>query len=168
MARELAGRPSLVLVTGRYKDVDERVRRFVDREVSIGDYVLSGGELAAMVIVDAVARLLPGVVGDSESVETDSFESGRLDAPYYTRPPDFRGHAVPEVLRSGDHGAIAAWRRKESLRRTLILRPDLVAAGAFGRDELEVLREIIDDAHEIVERSVRRTEGKTDGEHSPD
>ena len=150
MARELAGRPRVVLIAGRYKDVDDRVRRGIDDEVSIGDYVLSGGELAAMVVVDAVARLLPGVVGDRDSVDTDSFEEDRLDAPYYTRPASSDGSEVPEVLRSGHHGRIARWRRKEGLRRTLIWRPDLLVRSGVDDEERALLREILEETREVV------------------
>ena len=117
----------LVLVCGRYKGVDERVSdRLIDEELSIGDFVLSGGEPAALCVVDSVARLLPGVVGTFDSVESDSFHSGLLDAPYYTRPAEYLGMKVPEVLLSGHHAAIARWRREQALRRTLERRPDLL------------------------------------------
>jgi tRNA (guanine37-N1)-methyltransferase len=123
----LATLDHLVLVCGRYKGVDERVReRLVDEELSIGDFVLSGGEPAALCVVDAVARLLPGVVGTFDSVESDSFHSGLLDAPYYTRPAEYRGWNVPEVLLSGHHGEIARHRREQALRRTFERRPDLL------------------------------------------
>jgi tRNA (guanine37-N1)-methyltransferase len=126
-AIEYAGLEHLVLVCGRYKGVDERVsERLIDEELSIGDFVLSGGEPAALCVVDAVARLLPGVVGDFDSVESDSFHSGLLDAPYYTRPADYRGWAVPEVLLSGNHAAIARWRREKALERTFERRPELL------------------------------------------
>lgn len=129
-----AGVQHLVLVCGRYKAVDERVsEHLVDAELSLGDFVLSGGEPAALCVVDAVARLLPDVVGDFDSVETDSFHSGLLDAPYYTRPAEYRGWKVPEVLLSGNHAAIARWRQEEALRRTAERRPDLL--GEKGADE---------------------------------
>ena len=124
----LAGLEHLVLVCGRYKGVDERVsERLIDEELSIGDFVLSGGEPAALCVVDAVARLLPGVVGTFDSVEGDSFHSGMLDSGYYTRPAEYRGWKVPDVLLSGHHGAIARNRREESLRRTFERRPELLA-----------------------------------------
>jgi tRNA (guanine37-N1)-methyltransferase len=127
VALELAELEHLVLVCGRYKGVDERVfEHLVDDELSIGDFVLSGGEPAALCVVDAVARLLPGVVGTFDSVESDSFHSGLLDAPYYTRPADYRGWKVPEVLLSGHHAAIARHRREQALRRTFERRPDLL------------------------------------------
>jgi tRNA (guanine37-N1)-methyltransferase len=126
MARKLAKEEILSLLCGRYKGVDERVRDFVDGEISIGDYVLSGGEVAAMVIVEAVVRLLPGAVGDVDSVNTDSFEKGLLDSPSYTRPRDFRGKKVPEVLLSGDHGEIERWREEEAIKLTKKYRKDIM------------------------------------------
>ncbi len=126
-AEELASRPRLVLLCGHYEGVDERVReRLVDRELSIGDYVLTGGELAAMVVVDAVSRLIPGVLGNDASAAEDSFSTGILEYPHYTRPATYRGWPVPEVLLSGNHAEIEAWRRTEALKRTLARRPDLL------------------------------------------
>lgn len=129
MARELAGGGhDLLLIAGRYEGVDERVHQLVDRELSIGDYVLSGGEIAAMVVIEAVARLLPGVVGNPASLEEESFGDGNLlEYPQYTRPEEFRGMRVPEILLSGDHGRIREWRRAEALRRTERRRPELAA-----------------------------------------
>jgi len=116
-----------VLLCGRYESVDERLlRRAVDEEISIGDYVLSGGELAAMVLIDAVVRQLPGVLGDEDSAAQDSFVGGLLDCPHYTRPPEFRGMKVPEELLTGNHAAIAEWRRKQSEKRTVARRPDML------------------------------------------
>jgi tRNA (guanine37-N1)-methyltransferase len=126
LARELARAPALAIACGRYEGVDERVRTFVDDEVSIGDYILSGGEPAALVLVDAVARLVPGVLGCAQSAVDESFSEGLLEYPQYTRPPEFRGQVVPDVLLSGDHGKIAAWRRREAIRRTMQWRPDLL------------------------------------------
>lgn len=127
LVKELAALPDMVLICGRYEGVDERVAQTVcTGEISVGDYVLSGGELPALVVVEAVSRLIPGVIGDRESVETDSFYAGILGPPQYTRPPEFRGHAVPEVLRSGHHADIERWRRKEALRLTRTRRPDLL------------------------------------------
>ena len=129
IVKDLAQAPDLVLICARYEGVDERVRLSVSTdEISIGDYVLSGGELPALVIVEAISRMLPGVVGNWESVLTDSFYDGILGAPQYTRPPSFRGMDVPEVLMSGNHAAIARWRRKEALRTTRERRPDLLTA----------------------------------------
>lgn len=132
LARELAGEQRLVLICGRYEGIDERVHRHLATdEISIGDFVLTGGEPAALVLIDAVARLIPGVLGKDESSEDETFSEHLLEYPHYTRPPDFRGWKVPDVLLSGDHGAIARWRRQEALRRTLRHRPDL-----FMRHEL--------------------------------
>lgn len=127
LARELASLPHLALVCGRYEGIDERVRTLVDREVSIGDYVLTGGELPALVLIDAVARLVPGVIAQA-SHEGDSFASGLLEHPQYTRPETFRDLPVPPVLLSGHHGAVERWRRQEALRRTRLRRPDLLEA----------------------------------------
>ena len=143
MAQELARAPALVLICGHYAGEDERIRRpLATREVSIGDFVLTGGELPAMVIVDAVARLIPGVVGSQENVEEDSITSGLLQHPLYTRPAEYRGLAVPEVLRSGHHAEIARWRRRESLRRTLERRPDLLEIAGLTAEDLEFLRSL--------------------------
>jgi tRNA (guanine37-N1)-methyltransferase len=126
-AARLAGEAHVILLCGHYEGVDERVRlHLVDEEISIGDYVLTGGELPAMVVVDAVVRLLPGVLGDPEGASRESFTGGRLDYPQYTRPAEFRGLRVPEVLLSGDHARITRWRQREALRRTLARRPDLL------------------------------------------
>lgn len=129
IARELMAYDQLVLVSGRYEGVDERVRDIaIDRELSVGDYILSGGELAAMVVMDAVTRLVPGVVGNAQSIADETFEAGLLEYPHYTRPESFRGLTVPEVLRSGDHKKISVWRREEALRRTIAQRPDLLGS----------------------------------------
>jgi tRNA (guanine37-N1)-methyltransferase len=125
LARELAASPHLALVCGRYEGVDERVRSMADREVSIGDYVLTGGELPALVLIDAVVRLIPGVIAEASHVG-DSYASGLLEHPQYTRPERFRDLDVPPVLLSGDHGEVERWRRREALRRTLERRPDLL------------------------------------------
>jgi tRNA (guanine37-N1)-methyltransferase len=139
--RELAARAGsdgLVLLCGRYEGIDERVREtVVDEEVSIGDYVLSGGELPAMVLIEALSRQVPGVVGLADSVANDSFRAGLLDHPHYTRPPVVEGLGVPEVLMSGDHAAIRRWREREALRATAAKRPDLLAARAAGSCEVE-------------------------------
>ena len=133
---ELAGEERLLLLCGRYEGVDERVRRLVvDEEISIGDYVLSGGELPAMVLTEAVSRYLPGVVGLPSSVEQDSFRRGLLDFPHFTRPAEVEGLEVPEVLRSGDHAAIEAWRRREALGATLERRPDLLEEAELTSEE---------------------------------
>ena len=126
-AQELSGRESLILVCGRYEGVDERVLKFVDEEISLGDFVLTGGEFAALAVIDAAARLLPGVLGNAESAVQESFSGeGLLEGPQYTRPPEFRGLRVPEVLLSGDHARIAGWRREQAMARTRERRPDLL------------------------------------------
>ena len=143
LAAELAQLPRLILLCGHYEEIDERVRqKWIDREISIGDYVLTGGELPAMVVIDAVARLLPGVLGDSTSAEQDSFQTGLLDHPHYTRPAEFRGMQVPEVLLSGNHELIRRWRLKESLRRTLLRRPDLLQRKELSEEERQILAEL--------------------------
>ena len=142
--RELASHEHLVLIAGRYEGVDERfIEAEVDEEWSIGDYVLSGGELGAMVIIDTVTRLLPGALGHENSAEQDSFSEGLLDTPHYTRPEVFEGRAVPAVLLSGDHQAIARWREKQSLGRTWLRRPDLLAAMELNDSQQSLLQEFI-------------------------
>jgi tRNA (guanine37-N1)-methyltransferase len=146
-ARELAGLDGFSLLCGRYEGVDERVRtHLVDGEISIGDYVLAGGEVAAMVILEAVGRLVPGVMGNDTSADDESFADGLLEYPQYTKPADLRGWSVPEVLRSGDHGKVARWRRAQSLRRTIERRPDLIEArGGLTPDEQRLLDELATD-----------------------
>ncbi len=140
LAQRLAGAPQVILICGRYEGVDERVsRNIVDGELSIGDYVLTGGEPAAWVVVDAVARFIPGVVGKEESVRQDSFYSGLLDHPHYTRPRSFRGMKVPMVLFSGDHAKIREWRRKKALEKTLALRPDLLERQKLTPEDKKIL-----------------------------
>jgi tRNA (guanine37-N1)-methyltransferase len=142
MACRLAEARHLILLCGRYEGFDERVRTLVDREISIGDYVLSGGELPALVLIDAVVRLIPGALGDQESARYDSFAAGLLEHPHYTRPPVYRGLSVPEVLLSGDHESIRRWRRREALRRTLLRRPDLLTGTALSTEDRRLLAEI--------------------------
>lgn len=142
IVRRLAERPALALVCGRYEGVDERVRAAVDEEISIGDYIVSGGETAAIAVIDAVARLVPGVLGCAESAEDESFRGHLLEYPQYTRPLEFRGARVPEVLLSGDHRAIARWRRRESLRRTLQRRPDLLERAELSAEDRARLAEL--------------------------
>ncbi len=132
---QLANEEALVLVCGRYEGVDERVRACVDEELSIGDYVLSGGEMAALVVIDAVARLIPGVLGSPESTQEESFSTSLLEYPHYTRPEEFRGMRVPEVLLLGNHAEIARWRRRQSLLRTRAQRPDLLAQADCSPEE---------------------------------
>ena len=143
-ARVLAHQPHLILLCGRYEGVDERVRElFVDEEISIGDYVLTGGEVAAMVLIDAVSRLLPGVLGSDRSAEEDSFSNSLLEYPQYTRPFDFRGHCVPEVLLSGNHGEISMWRRREALKRTSARRPDLLTKALLSGEDEDFLKGVL-------------------------
>ena len=142
-AQRLSGCEHLVVLCGRYEGFDERIRERVDEELSIGDYVLTGGELPALVILDAVARFVPGVVGDEQSVAADSFNRGLLDFPQYTRPAEVAsGLKVPDVLLSGNHGEIRRWRKREALSRTLDRRPDLLAAAKLDDEEEEILKEL--------------------------
>ncbi len=142
-AEELAKYEEMILICGHYEGVDERVREhLVTDEISIGDYILSGGELAAMVVVDALVRQLPGVLGSGESVGEDSHSSGLLEYPQYTRPQSFRGWEVPEVLLSGNHAAIARWRREQSLRRTIRRRPDLLERAALSDEERRLVAQM--------------------------
>ena len=145
LVEELASLPGLLLVSGRYEGVDERLlEREIDQEISIGDYVLSGGELPAMVLIDAVARLLPGALGHAESAEQDSFSAdGLLDHPHYTRPEEVEGQAVPPVLLGGDHEAIRQWRLKQALGRTWQRRPDLLERRELSEDERRLLEQFI-------------------------
>ncbi len=141
--RRLAQYPHLVLVCGRYEGVDERVRlEVVDEEISIGDYVLTGGELAAMVIIDAVSRQIRGVLGHENAAHEDSFSDGLLEYPHYTKPRNFRGLRIPEVLISGNHREIKRWRRKESIRRTWLRRPDLLERAALSDEDCKTLDEL--------------------------
>ncbi len=143
-ARRYAGLPGLILLAGRYEGVDERlIESQADEELSIGDFVLSGGEVAAMAVIDAVVRLLPGVLGDDESAVQDSFMEGLLDCPHYTRPEEIEGRKVPEVLLSGDHAKIARWRMKQALGRTYERRPDLVAKLELDDEQHELLDEYL-------------------------
>ena len=153
LAHEAVKEKGLILIAGRYEGIDERfLRQRVDAEWSVGDYVLSGGELAAAVVIDAVARLLPGVLGCAESAEQDSFSEGLLDCPHYTRPEEIEGLRVPEVLLSGDHGKIARWRRREMLGRTYRRRPDLFDRIALSAEDQALLDEYLDSTPEETER----------------
>jgi tRNA (guanine37-N1)-methyltransferase len=144
MALRLSSKFHLILLCGRYEGVDERVKElFVDEEISIGDYVLTGGELAAMVIIDTVSRLLAGVLGSDRSAVEDSFFHSLLEYPQYTRPSNFRGSEVPEVLLSGNHTAVSLWRRREALKRTSIRRPDLLAKAQLSSEDKKLLEEIL-------------------------
>lgn len=148
LARELSKEERLVIICGRYEGVDERVMEFVDLEVSTGDYILTGGEIPALAIIDAVCRFIPGVLGDEASSEFDSFSDGLLEYPQYTRPPEWQGLKVPEVLLSGNHAEIAKWRRSASIRQTCLKRPDLLKNAALAPDEE---REVA-----ILENAIRR------------
>jgi tRNA (guanine37-N1)-methyltransferase len=152
-ARVLADKGALLFICGRYGGVDDRVRAYVDDELSIGDYVLTGGELAALVMMDAIIRLVPGVLGNDASVEDDSFTEFLLDAPQYTRPEEFRGYRVPEVLLSGNHQQIRQWRRREALRRTLQRRPELLQQAVLSREDRTLLGEIQGAATELGVRT---------------
>jgi tRNA (guanine37-N1)-methyltransferase len=144
-AARLAGLDRVVILCGRYEGIDDRVREnLATEELSIGDYVLSGGELPALVMVDAVARLIPGVVGDEESVASDSFSRGLLDHPHFTRPAEFREWKVPEVLVSGHHGEIRKWRKRQALELTLQRRPELLQHAELDMEEQEILRELLE------------------------
>ncbi|WP_020409024.1 tRNA (guanosine(37)-N1)-methyltransferase TrmD [Hahella ganghwensis] len=143
LVRSAANLPGLVLLCGRYEGVDERIIECeVDEEWSLGDFVLSGGEIAAMAVVDGVARLVPGVLGHHESAEQDSFENGWLDCPHYTRPEVYQGHQVPDVLLSGNHAKIRRWRLEQSIRRTLERRPDLLEGRRLSSEESEIVEQI--------------------------
>ncbi|MGQ9510559.1 MAG: tRNA (guanosine(37)-N1)-methyltransferase TrmD [Thermaceae bacterium] len=147
MARLLAGKSHLVLLAGRYEGFDARVERFVSRIVSIGDYVLMGGEVAALVLLEATARLIPGVIGDERSHQEDSFSRGLLDFPQYTRPSVFRGLEVPKVLLGGNHKEIEGFRRREALRKTLLLRPELLQKARLSQKEVAFLAELDRDGY---------------------
>jgi tRNA (guanine37-N1)-methyltransferase len=144
MAREWSRLPGLLLVAGRYEGLDERIiESRIDREVSVGDYVVSGGELPALIVIDAVVRLLPGVLGDERSSVEESFDAGLLDWPHYTRPVEFEGRRVPEVLQSGAHAAIRRWRLAQAVGRTWLRRPDLIAKARLDRETSELLDEFL-------------------------
>lgn len=162
IARELAtGAGAITLICGRYEGFDERARARCDREISLGDFVLMGGEVAAMAIVESVSRLLPGVLGNAASIEEESHSQGRLEYPQYTRPATFRGEGIPEVLTGGNHAEIARWRRRESLRRTLLRRPDLLEAFPPDHDEARILDEL---RRELARAPRPEGEGGAEGE----
>lgn len=147
---QLVHSQNLILLCGRYEGIDERLlENNVDEEISIGDFVVSGGELPAMMLMDAVLRLIPGILGDIQSAEQDSFANGLLDCPHYTKPLEFQGMTIPEVLRSGNHGLIAEWRLKQSLQRTLIRRPDLLEKRSLIPKESRLLQQILQEQPEI-------------------
>jgi tRNA (guanine37-N1)-methyltransferase len=141
----------LLLICGRYEGIDERVKEtLIDEEISIGDYIMTGGELASLVIIDSIVRLCPGVLGDDESAKEESFSWGILDYPHYTRPPEFMGHGVPDMLLSGNHAKIAEWRRREALKRTLEKRPDLLKTAALSAEDKRMLQELCSQKEIIV------------------
>ncbi len=142
IASELARQSALTLVCGRYEGIDERARTKCDREISLGDFVLMGGEVAAMAMIEATSRLLPGVLGNAASTEEESHSRGRLEYPHFTRPPNFRGETVPEVLMGGHHAKVAIWRKRESLRRTLLRRPDLLDTFPLDAEEQTMIDEL--------------------------
>ena len=142
LARSLAAEDGLLILAGHYEGIDERVMTLIDDEISIGDYILTGGELPAMVLADAVSRFIPGVLGSSESAEDESFSAGLLEYPQYTRPASFRGMDVPEVLLNGNHAEIEKWRRKQAIIKTLEMRPDLIETARLTDKERELLREL--------------------------
>ena len=143
IALELSRQKHLILICGRYEGVDERIREHLtDREISIGDYILTGGELSALVVIDAVARLIPGVLGNAASAETESFSQGLLECPQYTRPAEYKGWCVPEVLASGNHARIESWQRIEALKRTWKRRPDLLEKIDLSKEDRDVLEKI--------------------------
>ncbi len=149
MAQELSGEESLIFLCGHYEGIDERViEEIVTDEVSLGDFVLTGGEIAAVTMIDAISRLVPGVLGKEESFQEESFSDGLLEYPQYTRPPEFLGKSVPEVLLSGHHGNVDRWRRKQSLMRTLLKRPDLLEKAPLTKEDKKLLAEIQQEADE--------------------
>lgn len=150
LAQDLARREDVCLVAGHYEGFDERIRAAADLELSIGDFVLTGGEIAAMAVMDAVSRFLPGVLGDDASAHTDSFSDGLLEGPQYTRPPVFRDMPVPEALLNGDHASVYRWRRKEALRRTYRRRPDLLRSATLTFEDRLALQEVMDEEATLV------------------
>jgi tRNA (guanine37-N1)-methyltransferase len=163
IAEELAKEGHLVIICGHYEGVDDRILDWVDEEISLGDFVLTGGEIAALAIVDAVVRLLPCVLSEEEAVREESFSSGILEHPQFTRPAEFLGEEVPEVLLSGNHQEVARWRRRRALERTLFRRPELLASASLSEEDIEILKEILEDLKSILrkhktlkERKMRR------------
>ena len=149
IAMELVKQPRLALICGRYEGVDERIREhLVTDEISIGDYVLTGGELPALILIDAISRLISGVLGDPDGAMDDSHATGLLEYPHYTRPPEYRGWRVPEILLSGNHAKIEKWRREQSLRRTRMRRPDLLDNAILSETDRKVLKKILDEGED--------------------
>ncbi|HHX09871.1 MAG TPA: tRNA (guanosine(37)-N1)-methyltransferase TrmD [Firmicutes bacterium] len=161
LARELAHKPDLVLISGHYEGFDERIRCLADIEVSIGDYVLTGGELAAMVVLDASIRFVPGVLGDSDSALQDSFSDGLLEGPQYTRPAEYRGLKVPDILLTGRHEDITRWRRKEAIRRTLRRRPELLKVADLTFEDRCLLEQVINEEKANEARGDNRGRNQT-------
>lgn len=144
MVKELSGNTHIIIVCGRYKGIDERINEiFQPLEISIGDYILSGGEIAALALIESITRLLPGVLGNQDSADSDTFQMGLLEAPIYTRPRSFRELKVPDVLRSGDHRQIAEWRKKKSLAMTIKRKPELLSSAVFSMKDFEILLEVL-------------------------
>jgi len=167
VAREMASQEALILVCGRYEGVDERIsEELIDDEISIGDYVLTGGEIPAMVAIDTVTRLLPGVLGNEDSAETDSFSGHLLEHGHYTRPRDFEGESVPEVLLSGDHQAIERWRKEAALMRTFLRRPDLLTDRPLDPETLQTLKNWYRDIERIIRAQSVRGVGASPGSES--
>ena len=163
-ARELSRSSGLIFVCGRYEGIDDRVyQNNIDLEISIGDYVLTGGELAAMIIIDAITRLIPGALGGEDSADKDSFSNGLLEHGHYTRPPEFEGDEIPEVLQSGNHGRIEQWRRESSLIRTLLKRKDLLENRPLGRQEIEILKKWCADIESIIRAQAASGSGPLPG-----
>ncbi len=157
LAQELSGNSRLIIICGRYEGVDERIRaEYVDMEISVGDYVLTGGELPAMIIMDAVTRLIPGVLGHERSAQEDSFSGPLLDCPHYTRPRVYKEREVPEVLLSGDHEKIRLWRLEASIRETLEKRPDLINESKLNEEELQLLQRIKEEASPVSKSSKKK------------
>ena len=156
VAKSLSKKNHLLLVCGHYEGIDERVRHFIDEEISLGDFVLTGGEVAALAIIDAVSRLVPNVLGSYSSLEEESFSNGILEYPQYTRPREYKGYKVPEVLLSGHHKRIRQWRRKQALLRTLILRPDLLERAKLEKEDIDFLIEIC----KLLEKRLHKEEKK--------
>jgi tRNA (guanine37-N1)-methyltransferase len=154
IAREMAALPEIILVCGRYEGVDDRLGRdLITDELSIGDYVLTGGEVAAMVVIDAVTRLIPGVLGGADSAERDSFSNGLLEHPHYTRPPVFEGAEVPQVLLTGHHRNIERWRLAASLMRTFVHRPDLLRERALTAEEIDIMQRWQNDLSRLLDKA---------------
>lgn len=166
-ARRLSSKSALIFVCGRYEGVDERVRPFVDESLSVGDFVLTGGEFATLCVIDAVARLIPGVLGNELSATTESFSEGLLEGPQYTRPVEFRGVRVPEVLLSGDHAKIARWRLREALDRTRTVRPDALEAVSLGPEATKTLRELQSEPRQCIGAPPEAVPGEVVGLSTP-